>query len=171
MSTQTSKDLRQAAPDVSLAEPGDIVGLLETMRKAHALLSADMPFPEPDVPYCMQAMLDQIAMGHVFVARSGGRIVGVIALAVHRWPWTAPSNTAGHYLTNEHFWVDPVYRRWGTARRLLGEAARLSDGLGIPLMIDMSSGGADAPLKDRFVKTQGFMYVGGKHFRAPRKAH
>jgi len=163
----------QAVPAIGLAEPEDIVGLLEAMRKAHALISADMPFPEPDVPYCMQAMLDQIALGHVFVARAPGsrRVVGVIALAIHRWPWTAPNNAAGHYMINEHFYVDPIYRRGGTARRLLGEASALADRLGLPLMIDMASGGIDASLKDRFVKTQGFMYVGGKHYRAPRIAH
>lgn len=154
---------------VRLAEPEDCVSVLKTLRKALLEGYYDMPLPEPDLPYCIQAFLDQVAQGlvHVVVA-SNGEIVGLLALYVARWPWTVPSNPKGRYLTNEHFWVERAYRSGGTARTLLRAAKDTADKLQLPLMIEIASGGADAPLKDRFVKACGFSYVGGKMFREPK---
>ena len=154
--------------DIRHARPEDVVSLLETMRLAFCEVGSEFSIPPPDLPYAMQAMLDQIAQGLVHVALDGGRVVGVIALGINRWPWTAPTNIAGRYLFNEYFWVERAHRHHGTSRKLLDAAKGTADTLGLPLMIEMASGGVDAPLKDKFVKGQGFVYAGGKFFRAPR---
>lgn len=154
---------------VRLAEPEDIVSVLTCLRKALAEVRHDMPMPEPDLPYAMQAMLDLIAQGLVHVTiNTNGHVVGLIALSINAWPWVAPSNRAGHYLTNIHFWVERPYRRGGTATKLLEAAKATAERLNLPLMIEMSSGGTEAAMKDRFVRRCGFEYVGGKMYRAPR---
>lgn len=151
------------------AEPEDVVTMLASLRKGLAEVCYDVPIPEPEMPYAMQAMLDAIANGLVHVAvNAKNEVVGLIALAVHSWPWVSPANPAGRYLTNEYLWVERAYRRGGTAQRLLEAAKGVADTARLPLMIEMSSGGAEAPMKDRFVRSCGFHYIGGKMYRAPR---
>lgn len=154
---------------VRLAEPEDIVSILTCLRRALSEVRYDMPLPEPDMPYALQAMLDLIAQDFVHVTiNTNGHVVGVLALHVNSWPWVAPSNRAGHYLTDAYFWVERPYRRGGTAAKLLDAAKATADSLKLPLMIEVSSGGAEVALKDRFVRRCGFEYVGGKMYRAPR---
>lgn len=151
------------------AEPEDVVSALATLRKGLSEIGYDVPMPEPDLPYAMQAMLDAVAQGLVHVAvNAKNDVVGLIALNLHRWPWVSPSNPAGRYLTNEYFWVERAYRCGGTAARLLEAAKDTADRLRLPLMIETSSGGAEASMKDRFVRRCGFNYIGGKMYRAPR---
>ena len=145
------------------AVPEDIVSILTCLRKGLNEVIHDVPVPEPDLPYAMQAMLDLIAQGLVHVTiNTNGHVAGLIALSINVWPWVAPSNRAGHYLTNIHFWVERPYRRGGTATKLLDAAKETADRLGLPLMIEGSSGGTEVTLKDRFVRRCGFEFVGGK---------
>lgn len=146
----------------------DAFGILETMKLAHA--ESVTPYPELDMPYAVQATLDLIAQGLVAVARgpSRSRIVGCLMLDVARWPWTHPNNPKGLHLYNQHFWIEPRYRRGGVARDFLRFAKALSDERQVPLVIDISSMSDDAELRDRFVRISGFAYTGGKFFRAPK---
>jgi GNAT superfamily N-acetyltransferase len=152
-----------------LAVPEDIVSILDTLRTALEEVRQDVAIPEPELPYAMQAMLDLIAQGFVHVlVNTNGKVVGLIALSLRVWPWVSPSNPAGRYLVDEYFWVERAYRRHGKAAQLIEAAKATADTLGLPLMIEMSSGGADASLKDRFIRRCGFTHIGGKMFRAPR---
>lgn len=157
-----------AFASVEVARHEDAFGIVETMRLA--LAESATPYPEPDMPYCVQAMLDLIAQGLVAVARgpSRQRIVGCLMLDVARWPWTHPNNPKGQHLYNQHFWVEPRYRRGGIARDFLKFAKTVSDERQMPLVIDISSMSDDADLRDRFVRISGLTYTGGKFYRAPQ---
>lgn len=152
---------------VRLARYADMEGILETLLKA--LASTDTPFPEPEQPYAQQYNLDKIAQQLVFVAENeAGRIVGCIILSYAHWPWTRPSSESGKHLLNEHFWVEPEYRRGGTASRLIKAAQDRADAVKLPLLLEISSEDANSDLKDRFVRHQGFKYLGGKFYRPAR---
>lgn len=143
----------------------DAFGIRDTLLDA--LSAAETPYPRPDMPYAVQYIMDLIAQDLVAVAECAGRIVGCIVLSYARWPWVHPSNPAGIFLQNDHFWVEPTARRGGTAVKLLSFAKKKSDALKIWLSIDLSSLDASTEAKDRFVKSQGFVYIGGKFMRQP----
>ncbi len=157
-----------AFASVEAAVCADAFGILETLKLA--LASSEAQYPEPDMPYAVQALLDLIAQGLVAVARGSGRqrIVGCIVLDVARWPWVHPQNQAGQHLYNQHLWVEPRYRRGGVAQRLLSFAKEVADQRGLECQIDISSLSDDADLRDRFVRISGFTYMGGKFYRAAR---
>lgn len=159
---------QSAFASVEIARPEDAFGIVDTMRLA--LAESTTPYPEPDMPYCVQAMLDLIAQGLVAVARgpSRSRIVGCLMLDIGHWPWMHPNNRAGQHLYNQHFWVEPRYRRGGVARDFLKFAKRVSDERNLPLVIEITSISDDADLRDRFVRISGLTYTGGKFFRAPQ---
>jgi GNAT superfamily N-acetyltransferase len=129
-----------------------------------ALEAAETPFPAPELPYAIQYTMDLANQGMMFVATAGDEIVGTIILDAFCWPW----NRQQRYLTNVHFWIERPYRSGGIAQRLLTEAKRVADHLQVPLLIEMSSGGIDQDLKDRFVRMNGFKSVGGKFYRLPK---
>lgn len=153
---------------VRLATFEDTFGIVETIRLARTLL--DTPWPEEDKPYCYQAMMDQIAKGLVaVVGNSAGVIVGVIVLDETRWPWTHPSNKAGYYLFNQHWWVEPSSRKGGAGVKLLAWAIARADDVGRPLMIEMTSLDANVDEKDTLMRRKGFTRIGGKFFRESAK--
>jgi GNAT superfamily N-acetyltransferase len=146
----------------------DTFGIVETVRVARELL--DNTWPEEDLPYAYQAVMDQIAKGLVaVVGNSAGVIVGVIILDEARWPWTHPSNKAGYYLYNQHWWVEPSSRKGGAGIRLLDWAIARADEVHLPLMIEMTSLDAGVEEKDAFVRRKGFTRIGGKFFRESAK--
>jgi GNAT superfamily N-acetyltransferase len=104
--------------------------------------------------------MDLVAVRLIWVAacEETSRVVGCIILNHHVWPW----NRQAWHLVNDHFWVDPRYRKFGTAAKLLQCAKQCAKELGKPLYLDFSFGGIDADLKDRFAKMQGFTYNGGR---------
>ena len=163
-----SSDAASALTTVEIAQCEDVVQILETMRLA--LRSAHTPYPEPDLPYAMQAMLDLIAQGLVAVAWAPlkARAVGCLALDIARWPWTHPSNPKGQHLYNQHFWIEPRYRKSGVARDFLKFAKAVSDEKQLPLVIEISNMSDSAELRDRFVRISGLAYTGGKFYRAPQ---
>jgi GNAT superfamily N-acetyltransferase len=147
----------------------DITGVHVCLGRA--LQELDTPFPAPDLPYALQALMDLMAQGFMAVATDpAGAIVGVIALDVTSWPWCHPENRAGHYLYNQHFWVDPTQRRGGTGVKLLAWASARADEAGLPLMIEMASLDGNVEEKDAFVQSRGFKYLGGKFFREPNQS-
>jgi GNAT superfamily N-acetyltransferase len=153
---------------VRLAHFSDVSAVHECLERARAEL--DTPFPPPDLPYALQALMDLIAQGFMSVATDpGGQIVGVIALDVTNWPWCHPENPRGRYLYNQHYWVDPGYRRGGTGVKLLDWAKARADEAGMPLMIEMASLDGNVDEKDHFVKSRGFTHLGGKFFREPNR--
>jgi GNAT superfamily N-acetyltransferase len=110
-----------------------------------------------------------MAQGLVFVAANGERIVGVVILDYARWPWTHPNSESGRHLYNQHFWVDPAFRRGGTALKLRKMAEARADALGLPLLLQTSSLDSNTDLKDRFFAMGGFKRVGGNFYRMPKK--
>jgi GNAT superfamily N-acetyltransferase len=153
---------------VRLAHFDDVMATYACIERGR--LSVDTPWPPPDLPYAAQALMDLMAQGFVAVATDPvGQIVGAIALDVTSWPWCHPDNPKGHYLYNQHFWVDPTHRRGGAGIRLLDWAKGRADEAGLPLMIELTSLDANVEEKDRFVKSRGFSYLGGKFFREPNQ--
>lgn len=154
---------------IALAGQRDAFAIENTLIVA--LNASETPFPPPDVPYAVQALMDLIAQGLVVAAYDKDEtVVGCIVLDYARWPWTAPQNRTGVYLTNQHLWVDPEHRKFGAAARLIREAQRIADEKKLPLLLEISSiDESNGDLRDRFVKMHGFRYTGGKFFRARRQ--
>jgi GNAT superfamily N-acetyltransferase len=161
--TDTVERLKRPEPEIRMAQYHDVHGIRLTLQRA--LEETETPLPPPDEPYCLQQVMDQTAQGFVAVAEVDDRIVGCIVLAVNHWPWCAPGNPTGHYLYNQHFWVDPQNRRGGTAAKLLKFAKDVAEGRQLPLMLEIGCADSNSELKDRFVKQSGFKYIGGKFYR------
>lgn len=139
----------------------DCPAITATLLRALAELDS---YPEPELPYACQYIMDLAAQDLALVATVGDEVVGTLILEPHTWSW----NRNARFLTNIHFWVERPYRSGGVAQRLLTEAKRIADQLWLPLVLELSSGGADHELLDRFVRIQGFRQVGGKFHRAPK---
>jgi GNAT superfamily N-acetyltransferase len=144
----------------------DVHGIKQTLMRA--LAESETPYPEPEDPYCLQRLMDLIAQHFVFVAVSDSRIVGAIVLDRAHWGWTRPTSESGRHLYNEHFWVDPAYRRGGTASKLLNLAEARADCEGLPLLLITSMLDGNTELKERFVSMHGFKRVGGTFYRSPK---
>lgn len=130
-----------------------IIRLLESGRS-----EVGMGLPYPDQPYAIQQLLDYIGRGYVFVARlaEDGEIVGVLILEPQKlWYKAAP-----HYIQSLEFYVDPEFRKGGTAKLLLKRGIKVANVAGVPLIVSVTSGGM-AEMKDRFIERQGFSYIGG----------
>ena len=170
MSRHEDRARDKTAVRIALAGPRDAFAIEDTLILA--LKASETPFPPPDTPYAVQALMDLIAQGLVLAAYdSGGNIIGCLILDYARWPWVSPQNRAGVYLYNQHFWVEPKHRKFGVAARLIREAQKISDEKNLALVLEISSiDESNADLRDRFVKMQGFRYTGGKFFRAPRQS-
>lgn len=160
--------LRMPQPEVLIrtARFGDVEGILQTLLRAHA--ESKTPYPLPEQPYCQQYTMDLIAQGLVFVATNGERVVGVVILAKAHWPWTHPSSESGRHLYNQHFWVDPAFRRKGTALKLRKMAEARADAEGLPLLLQSSSLDSNTGLKERFFAMGSFKYVGSNYYRMPK---
>jgi GNAT superfamily N-acetyltransferase len=140
----------------------DVFQIERTLLDAARL--AEFPVPPVERPYAVQKLMDLIAVRLIWVATTEeNAVVGVIVLSHHVWPW----NRQAWHLVNDHFWVDPAYRKFGTAAKLLQCAKNCAKELGKPLYLDFSFGGIDADLKDRFAKMQGFTYNGGRFCYSP----
>jgi GNAT superfamily N-acetyltransferase len=143
----------------------DVFQIERTLLDAARL--AEFPVPPVERPYAVQKLMDLIAVKLIWVATVDNlSVVGVIVLSHHVWPW----NRQQWHLVNDHFWVDPAYRKFGTAAKLLQCAKDCAKELGKPLYLDFSFGGIDADLKDRFAKMQGFTYNGGRFCFDPTKS-
>ena len=150
------------------AKFGDVEGIVATLMRPWS--ESATPWPEPEQPYCQQYTMDLIAQGLCFVALADGtRVVGVIMLDHARWPWTHPNSESGRHLYNQHFWVEPAYRRGGTASKLLKMATARADTAGLPLLLISSSSSPDIDLTDRFFATSGFKRIGGTYFRSAKE--
>lgn len=135
--------------------------LLLALEETHA------DYPAPQMPYALQHLLALIGHGTVAVAEHNGDVVGTIVLDARTWPWVHPGSVEAHYLQNDHFYILPQRRSFGTARKLLDWAKKLADRRGMRLVIELSSGGPDTESLDTFVRRQGFAYMGGKFVRHP----
>ena len=159
-----SSSTRPAAT-IRLANYEDAVAIQDTLW--HVQDMTETPYPDPDIPYAAQKLMTQATEGLICVATGWDErhIVGVIALGYATWPWKHPEGKDAQYLINEHFYVDPIWRKGGTAKKLLGWAKDLADAKGLHLMIDFSTIDADVHVKDRFARINGFKYTGGKFLR------
>lgn len=151
---------------VEVADPSQIAGIYQTMLKAHA--SARTPYPSPDQIYCMQACLDLMKEGFVGVALNyEGAVVGAIMLDYGRWPWTDPKNPKGFHLYNQHFWVEPEHRKFGTAEKLMDFAKAVARRKHLALRFEFSNMDLKADIRDRFARINGLGYTGGVFYFAP----
>jgi GNAT superfamily N-acetyltransferase len=143
----------------------DVFQIERTLLDAARL--AEFPVPPVERPYAVQKLMDLVAVKLIWVAATeDNTVVGCIVLSHHVWPW----NRQHWHLVNDHFWVDPAYRKFGTAAKLLECAKQCAYSVGRPLYLDFSFGGIDADLKDRFAKMQGFTYNGGRFCFDPTKS-
>lgn len=151
--------------EIQAAVPQDAFAIHRTLLKALEL--SGTPYPEPDMPYCIQTMLDQIKEGFIGVAWAG-RVVGVIWLDYGRWPWCAPTNPKGFHLYNQHFWIEPEFRMGGVGKKLLDFAKAVADRKQLPLKLEFSSMSMKPEVRDRFARINGFGYTGGVFYREPK---
>lgn len=143
----------------------DIEGLWALSERAVACSSN---LPPLELPYWLQFLMDQIALGLVSVVERHSEIVGMMVLGYATWPWCRPGNPIGTYLVNIAWFVDKNARRGGSASRLLAWAKQISDAHEMPLMIEIATiDGEVAEHKDAFVKRNGFGYIGGKLLYRP----
>lgn len=141
----------------------DVFAIEQTLLVA--AVEAGFPVPVVEQPYAYQKTMDLIARGMVFVAEEGSRVVGVLILGTQVWAW----NRQVWQYCDEYFWVEPEFRKGGTAEQLLEAAKAKAHEEGRMLWIDLSFGGADTELKDRFVKRCGFTYKGGRFLFDPSR--
>ena len=141
--------------EIRPARYDDIIDVEACLVRAREEMDFDIP--EHEVPFALHNLLHQVEAGFLIVAEDAGYIVGVIALVPHHHPW----NRTQKFLVNEHFFVDPDYRKGGTAKHLLDAAKVRADELNMPLRIDLIGGG-DRQAKDRFMELNGFRFLGGQ---------
>lgn len=142
----------------------DVFGIEQTLLKAASL--SESAVPPVERPYAYQKLMDLIARRLAWVAVDAShndKIVGCLILDHHYWPW----NRKEWFLVNDHYWVDPKHRTGGIAAKFLACAKRCATETGRRVILDLSFGGIDAELKDRFVRMQGFEYVGGRFSFSP----
>ena len=149
---------------VHQAAPEDLFAIEQTLLKAAEL--ADFPVPSVERPYVYNKLLQLIDHRLVWVAVGESRVVGCLILEHAYWHW----NSKVWFLTNPHFWVEPKYRKGGTAAKLLQCAKQCAVELKVPLYLELSFGGLDSHLKDRFVRMQGLAYKGGRFCFDPAEA-
>lgn len=129
------------------------------------------PLPPTDIPYAYHRLIDFIQTGFVWVARTESEVVGIIILR----PSSLWFVQRAHFLESIEFYIAPDYRKGGVAAKLLGKAkdvAAMAAVGGVPLVVNLTSGNM-AEMKDRFVESQGFTYMGGAlvwQVEAPEKA-
>jgi predicted N-acetyltransferase YhbS len=133
----------------------DVFQIERTLLKALAMGWFSEPIEQP---YAYKKLLDLIGFRLAWVAEVDGNIVGCLILSNHYWPW----NSKNWHLAQEHLWVEPEFRKGGTAAKLIACGKECARELGRKLVFNISFGGEDADLKDRFVKAQGFTYIGGR---------
>jgi GNAT superfamily N-acetyltransferase len=154
---------------VRLALQTDAFPILDTLLDA--LDATELDLPDPVMPYAVQHLMDLIAREFVAVVEDPhGHIVGCIALNFGQWPWVPGHDRSGTHLCNEHLWIDPRWRKGGTAVRLLMFAKGRAQTLKLPLMIELAfidEGTKSLSPKDRFVANQGFKYIGSKFYWTP----
>jgi GNAT superfamily N-acetyltransferase len=101
-----------------------------------------------------------ISEGHTFVAMSEDRVVGSVGLHATTFPW----NNSFWYLIDEWIFIDPEFRRGGTASGLIKCVMEYAETVNpdavTPVQIAITFG--DKPeAKDRFFKMKGLKYIGG----------
>lgn len=138
----------------------DVDGLWALSERA---IQSSNNLPPLELPYWLQYLMDQIAIGMVAVVERHGEIVGMMVLGYATWPWRRPGDPAGSYIVNQAWFVDKTARRGGSALKLLEWAKRIAEQHDMPLMIEIGTvDGEVAEHKDKFVKRRGFEYIGGK---------
>jgi GNAT superfamily N-acetyltransferase len=152
--------------DVRPARLDDITGIWATLQEC---LNAYAPsfYPPVEMPYALQYMLDLIAQGLVLVAvNPDDDVVGVIVLDWAVWPW----NRQVRYLYNQHYWVEPLWRGYRVAAKLLDGAKQIATAHDVKLLIETSMEDADTGKKERFIEKNGFRGIGGKFFFDPNQS-
>lgn len=138
----------------------DILGVRDTIELARTL--AESWLPPAEYPFCLQYTFDLMNRGLVWVAAKSDDVVGVIMLDEFTWPWSRQFK----FYENVHFWVEPKHRKGGAGSKLLDAAKRHAQLNKMPFRPRLTYGSSDATLIDRWMKAQGFTYVGGNY--APR---
>jgi hypothetical protein len=102
-------------PTIRPAQFEDVFQIERTLLDAARL--AEFPVPPVERPYAVQKLMDLVAVKLIWVAATeDNTVVGCIVLSHHVWPW----NRQHWHLVNDHFWVDPQYRKFGTAAKCPG---------------------------------------------------
>jgi GNAT superfamily N-acetyltransferase len=144
---------------VGKAKAEDIFKIADLLDAARGEVAHELPPIE--LPHSYHKLLDFAAGELVWVARvpEEDRIVGVIILEPHRL-WY---RSRAHFLESVEFYVLPEFRKGGTAARLVEKAKEAADSAavgGVPLVMSLTSGRM-AEVKDRFIESLGFDYMGG----------
>ena len=142
------------------AKPTDIIHLLKMMKEF--LYEVSSKYPPVNDADCMNWMLSIVNAGGAWVAISEKRVIGTIGCSVDRFSW----NRQVPYVYDEWYYVDPAFRKGYTISKELIEMAKThSDKAGLPFIFSINSG-KDVNV-DRFVRMQGFEYMGGIAARFP----
>lgn len=133
----------------------DVFQIRDAIEAARGL--SDIALPPVEYPWAVQYTLDLIRDRLVFVAAVDREVVGVIIGAVCHWPW----NRDAKFIENIHFWVAAKHRKGGTGVKLLRALKARAQELQMPLSIRVTFSDGAADTKDRFLRMQGFKYIGG----------
>jgi GNAT superfamily N-acetyltransferase len=138
----------------------DILGVRDTIEMARTL--SEQWLPPAEYPFCLQYTFELMNRGLVWVAEKDKKVVGVIMLDTYTWPWSRKFL----FLENVHFWVEPKHRKDGVGQRLLDCAKKHALLMKMQFRPRITYGATDGDLIDRWMRSQGFVYVGGNF--APR---
>jgi predicted N-acetyltransferase YhbS len=137
----------------------DAIKIFHVIREAFEATKLDYPGIDEDA--AVKWIIDVLSNhGVVFLAEKNGRLVGTLGLQPMQFPWVDPSKPESWYLANAWFFVQPRFRKNGTADHLIKKAQEYADKNGAFLSVGMFLE-RGAALKDRFLKIQGFTYTGG----------
>ncbi|MGZ8432759.1 MAG: GNAT family N-acetyltransferase [Candidatus Binatia bacterium] len=115
-----------------------------------------MPYPKVNKQHCSEWMLRVIGNGGVWVAICDRQIVGTIGCSATQFDW----NRDYWHVFDEWFYVKPDFRKgYRIAQTLLLEAKKAAQEAGFPFIFSVNSG-KDKRI-DRFVRMNGFEYIGG----------
>ena len=145
--------------------PGRYEDMAETVNLlAQGIREAEVPMPELQFPHCYHWFISAVAEGLVFVAECNGRIVGGLVGGCTYWPWDALQKQP--MLSAPAWYVDPAFRRGGTARGLLKKLEERALEKDAHVMIEINNG-VMADQKDRFMTISGYSRVGGQYWKRP----
>lgn len=141
------------------AVPKDFVNILRLLEQA--VQENEVAYPPIDELKLMEWVTATKRDGEIVVADLSGRIVGTLGLLVQEWKWSTE-----RFISNEFFFVQPPFRKHGTAEALLKAGEKFAHDGKLRLVVSFS-GGRKSETKDRMMQMKGWIYCGGMFTKLP----
>lgn len=141
------------------AAPMDFVNIARLLEQA--VQDVEVAFPPINQMKLLQWIMDCKRDGEIVVADCSRQIVGALGLLAREYPWADE-----RMIASEFFYVQPKFRKRGTADSLIQAAEKFADDSKTRLVMTFV-GGKDAELKDVYMSRKRFIYCGGTFLRMP----